>query len=252
MVLITSAKASEAAASSCKLVLESGKCIDYVAPAHANLSPEIQSESNDIVSDDFAGRRKSSYASDSSDDWEGVNALCHVLDNIIQYESDEIVDGQSVLEVGFSTGLPSIFALANGASHVTLHCPDKEMLDCFIKATFSRNQVKLSQRKFVTGDLDNLKKSTKPKQFDVILAPEYINANHTEFEALHDFLDYALAPDGICLLTARTFYFNCDGNLPEFLSLIKSKGKFDVYVRWCSSKLDVVQRKVVQLTRIIR
>ena len=54
------------------------------------------------------------------------------------------------------------------------------------------------------------------------------------------------------LLTARTFYFNCDGNLPEFLSLIKSKGKFDVYVRWCSSKLDVVQRKVVQLTRIIR
>lgn len=61
MVLITSAKASEAAASSCKLVLESGKCIDYVAPAHANLSPEIQSESNDIVSDDFAGRRKSSY-----------------------------------------------------------------------------------------------------------------------------------------------------------------------------------------------
>ncbi|KHN85653.1 Cyclin-dependent kinase 16 [Toxocara canis] len=56
----------------------------------------------------------------------------------------------------------------------------------------------------------------------------------------------------LLLLTARMYYFNCEGNLPVFLDLIKSRGKFEVYTRWTSSKNDVVQRKVIQLTRTIR
>uniref|UniRef100_A0A158R4D7 MTS domain-containing protein n=1 Tax=Syphacia muris TaxID=451379 RepID=A0A158R4D7_9BILA len=261
MVLILPSKASQAAATNCELLLESGKCIHYVAPAHANPCKEVHTESNDIIADNNIAKRKSSYgANDSSDDWEGVNALCHVLDSMVQCETDAFTEGRSVLEacfkcvalIGFATGLPSVFALANGARQATVHCSNKENLECFIKPTFNRNKVNQSRRKFICGDLKNLRNSTKPKQFDVILAPEYINANLTEFEALHDFIDYALAADGICLLTARMFYFNCDGSLPEFLSLVKARGKFDVYIRWSSSKLDVVQRKVVQLTRIIR
>lgn len=254
MVVITSPKASLAAGINCELMLESGRCIYYVAPPDVNLTKEIYSESDAIDAEPTrAVRKNSSYTTnDPTDDWEGVNALCSALDKTLELESAEILDGKNVLEIGFCTGLPSVFALANGASNVTLHCADKEMLDYYVIPTLARNKVKHSQRKLISGGLDNLKKSIKEKQFDMVLAPEYINTERADFEELHDFIDYALAPDGICFLTSRMYYFNCDGNLPEFLDLIKSKGKFEPYIRWTSSKSDVVQRKVVQLTRSMR
>lgn len=61
MVLIISTKTSEAAASNCELLLESGKCIHYVAPAHANPCKEVRSESDDIIADNDIAKRKSSY-----------------------------------------------------------------------------------------------------------------------------------------------------------------------------------------------
>ncbi|KHN82678.1 Uncharacterized protein F22B7.9 [Toxocara canis] len=257
MVLLNLPKNSQvAAASNCELILESGRCIRYVAPAHANPTKEIYTESVTSLESDKAHsvtRKRSSYdASDPSDDWEGVNALCQTLDTVLKCESEDIVKGKNVLEIGFCTGLPSVFALENGASHVTLCCADDAMLNSCVKPTLARNKVKQAKRKFIYGDVENLKRSSKEKHYDVIFATELLNTDRVSFEHLHDILDYALAPDGICLLTARMYYFNCEGNLPVFLDLIKSRGKFEVYTRWTSSKNDVVQRKVIQLTRTIR
>ena len=66
-------------------------------------------------------------ASDSSGDWEGVNALCHSFDSILQYESDEIVDDKHILEVSFSyfsplLNFPKINALGFQGFLILSHC----------------------------------------------------------------------------------------------------------------------------------
>ena len=53
------------------------------------------------------------------------------------------------------------------------------------------------------------------------------------------------------LLSGRTYYTNCDGNLPAFLNLIKQKGRFDAIIRWSLPYRDLAPRKFVQLTRKI-
>uniref|UniRef100_A0A915BKE0 Uncharacterized protein n=2 Tax=Parascaris univalens TaxID=6257 RepID=A0A915BKE0_PARUN len=257
MVLQSSSETSQVAASAnCELTMESGRCIRYVAPAHANPSKVTYAESVTSMDSDTshrAIRKRSSYdASDSSDDWEGVNAICQTLDTALKHECEDMFKGKDVLEIGFCTGLPSVLALENGAAHATLYSADEAMMNLCVKPTLARNKIKQSKRKFISGDLGVVKQSSKEKQYDVIFAIEFLNTDRASFEHLHDILDYALASDGICLLTARMYYFNCEGNLPEFLNLIKSKGKFEAYTRWTSPKSDVVQRKVIQLTRTIR
>ncbi|VDK49467.1 unnamed protein product [Anisakis simplex] len=265
MVLINSPKGSQITpVSKCELKMESGVCIKYIAPSHVNPLIEICAECTNSMETDLSHtvpKKRSSYdgfflddmnANDPSDDWEGVNALCQAIDTIIQHDLTDMAVGKNVLELGFCTGLPSVFVMQNGASHVTLYCADDAMLSLCVKPTLSRNSIEESQQKFVNGDFDHLKESLEEKQFDVILATEFLNTERASFEQLHDIIDYALAPDGICLFSSRMYYFNCDGSLPEFLELVKSKGKFESYTRWTSPKSDVVQRKVVQLTRTMR
>ncbi|KHN82683.1 hypothetical protein Tcan_01999 [Toxocara canis] len=65
MVLLNLPKNSQvAAASNCELILESGRCIRYVAPAHANPTKEIYTESVTSLESDKAHsvtRKRSSY-----------------------------------------------------------------------------------------------------------------------------------------------------------------------------------------------
>ncbi|VDP14868.1 unnamed protein product [Onchocerca flexuosa] len=89
-------------------------------------------------------------------------------------------------------------------------------------------------------------------RFEVIFAVEIFNNEKNRFEEVHDFIDYALTNDGVCLLESRMFYMNCESSLQDFLDLVKTKGKFDVYTRWSTPKSEIIQRRVIQLTRAIR
>lgn len=53
-------------------------------------------------------------------------------------------------------------------------------------------------------------------------------------------------------MESRSFYHNCEISLTQLLELAKTYYRFDWFARWSSPKFDVVQRKVVQLTRAIR
>lgn len=58
-----------------------------------------------------------------SDEWDGVHEYCQALDHLIEVEMDqELFEGKRVLEIGFCTGLPSIFALDHGANSATVYC----------------------------------------------------------------------------------------------------------------------------------
>jgi len=239
----------------CDLRVESGRLIRYLAAPGANPRTETRAWGGDADEENslMPTRKKHSLMDAQMDDWEGVNALCQYLDTTIDVELEhDLFDGKRVLEIGFTTGLPSVFALDNGATEVTLHCHSKADLECFVKPTLlERNGVNARLCKFSTGTVADCRRALRGKKFDVILTPELLNRSIEDFEELHALIDESLEADGICVLTSRMHYPSVDGNLPAFLSLITARRCFDCIVRWESPRSDVVRRKLVMLTRRI-
>uniref|UniRef100_A0A914CVU9 Uncharacterized protein n=1 Tax=Acrobeloides nanus TaxID=290746 RepID=A0A914CVU9_9BILA len=124
-------------------------------------------------------------------------------------------------------------------------------LECFIKPTLIRNDIAINQLNFTSGHLKNALDEHSQNRYNVVLAPELLHNKKEKYEELHDFIDMVLSDDGIVLLSGRTYYTNCDGNLPAFLNLIKQKGRFDAIIRWSLPYRDLAPRKFVQLTRKI-
>ncbi|PAV83953.1 hypothetical protein WR25_21705 [Diploscapter pachys] len=151
--------------------------------------------------------------------------------------------------IGFTTGLPAVYAYENGASEVALHCQSKPVLDLYCKPTLKRNNIPANKCKFSYGNLDDLLKALGGKKFDIILAPDLLNRSESDYEQLHDIINEAMAEGGICLFSSYTYYSSSDGSLDSFLSLVRAHRQFDSIERWSSPKTDIVQRKVYQLTR---
>ncbi|KAH7731398.1 Protein F22B7.9 [Aphelenchoides avenae] len=214
-----------------ELRLGSGRAIRYVAPLKLNVC--TQPSASDVDQYIVPPRKRSSSDTEQTDDWDGVVELCQAIDDAMEIDNDtELLADKRVLEMGFCTGLPSIFALDSGATDVALHCWSSAALELYVKPTLQRNNVRRNRYKLSSGDLSSCKRAIGGQKFDIILAPELINADESEFDALHDILDHALADNGIVL--------------------VKLRACFDAHVRWVSPKPDLAPRKVVQLTRIIR
>jgi hypothetical protein len=252
MVVTKSLKQNALAMAHQDLRLDSGRSVRYVAPAKGCVCPQVSL--SDVEQYIIPPRKRSSTTEiDHSEEWEGVAELCQALDNIMEIEKDkELLADKRILEIGFSTALPSILALDTGATDIAIHCWNPSMLELYVKPTLQRNNVRRNRYKLSSGDLTSCKRAIGGQKFDVILAPELTNTEESDFEALHDILDKALAADGLILMSAKPYYEKISGNLPAFLDLVKLRGSFDAHVRWTSTKLDLAPRKVIQMTRTIR
>ncbi|KJH46971.1 hypothetical protein DICVIV_06947 [Dictyocaulus viviparus] len=234
----------------CELKLESGRFIRYVAPKDANPQKETSIRS---TIDELRLPRRRSNGYDAIDQivcWEGVNSLCQVLDAIIEVEMEtDFFQSKDVLEIGFATGLPSVFAYENGANEIVLHSSSKSSLDMYCIPTLRRNAIPDNKCKFSSGDLTQMRKTVGGKKFDVILAAELLNRGKNEFNTVLQILDEALSHDGVCFLSSPSHYFTVDSNIFYFTELLKKQRKFDAIDRWCSPRTSVIQSKVLQLTR---
>ncbi|GMR41896.1 hypothetical protein PMAYCL1PPCAC_12091, partial [Pristionchus mayeri] len=232
------------------LTLESGTSISYISAAGANPRSETRSHYDYDEPSLHSKRRGSGYTlHDDSDDWEGVNAICQLIDTIMHVEREyDFFENKNVLEIGFSTGLPSLLALGKGANEVAVHSQSPTALECFIRPTLHRAFPTLSSRiKLSSGEIID---SRLNKKFDVILAPEILNSPRSEYDEIHSMLDRGLADDGVCFISSRTTYLSNDsGSLIDFLSLLAKHRKFVPLIRWCSLSSDIHPRQIIQITR---
>lgn len=179
--------------------------------------------------------------------------MCQALDDMMEIDKDtELLADKSILEIGYTTGLPSVLALASGAADVTIHSWTSSMNDFYVKPTMRRNNVPRSRCKTSASAVKSCLQSLRGKTYDVILAPELLATDEEEFAELHDVLVELLKPEGIVLILSRTYYAQCSGSLQAFLDLCKQKNQFDAHIRWNSTKSDLAPRKMIQLTRMIR
>uniref|UniRef100_A0AC34QBN9 Methyltransferase type 11 domain-containing protein n=1 Tax=Panagrolaimus sp. JU765 TaxID=591449 RepID=A0AC34QBN9_9BILA len=186
---------------------------------------------------------------DEFDKWVGVGEMCQAIDNLVEIDQETgLFNGKTVLEVGFTSGLPSVYAMNHGAKSVTIYNESSSLMDAYVKPTMRRNNLN-ENVEYLTGDFENLRNILQNKKFDVIIAPEMVNTKLADFEEIHEILDQILADNGIVIFSGRTHYSTCDGNMPAMLDLIKSKNSFDVIDRSQLFTNQTVPRKIVQLIR---
>jgi hypothetical protein len=229
---------------STELRLNSARTLKFLAPI--NLEFSANSDTDQYVI------RKRSYSNQAQDNenWEGIREFVQAIDDLIVIDKDtELFIGKSCLELGFTTGLPSLLAFGSGANDVTLHSWSSTGPSENVKLTISK-RIPKNLFKFSNGNLETCLRSLGGKKFDIILAPELIDADEQDFDTIIDILDAALSPHGLVLLSGRTFYAQSTGSIQGFLDQIKQRGIFDAFIRWESPNVaDVAPRKVIQMTR---
>jgi len=225
--------------------LNSTRVVKFMSPFNVDVTSDEE--------DEYAIRKRSNsnhFKSSLNDSFLGVQEFCQALDDMIVIEKDtELFIGKSVLEIGFTTGIPSVFALDCGASEITLHSWDQQSTETYVKATIRRNAIPKNLVKFNTGELEACLKSLGGKRFDVILCPELINTNIENYPAIVEILSVALADHGVIFLSGRSFYDEVSGSVQGFIDFCKSNSTFDAFTRWTSTKKETNPRMLIQMTR---
>lgn len=227
-----------------ELRLNSTRTLKFLAPI--NLEIGSTSESEQFI------MRKRAYSNQTNENWEGIKEFLQAIDDMIVIERDtELFVGKSVLELGYVSGLPALLAFGSGASDVAIHTWSSAGIPDNVKLTISK-RIPKNLAKFSHGAMDTCLRSLGGKKFDLILAPELIDADEADFDVLLDILEAALSPQGLVLLSGRTFYSQSSGSVQAFLERVKARGSFDAFERWTSPTGDLAPRKVIQMTRAFR
>uniref|UniRef100_A0AC34G0Q5 Methyltransferase domain-containing protein n=1 Tax=Panagrolaimus sp. ES5 TaxID=591445 RepID=A0AC34G0Q5_9BILA len=221
--------------------------ISYIAPII--LDSTKTNESQQLV---HLAREKRLLFGDSNKEiekWNGVKDFCQALDNIVEIQKETtLFKGKKVLEIGFATGLPSIYALEHGAKDATIVYSSEEAFKTYIEPTMSQNNAN-ERVTYIFGDFENILTKMQNQKFDVIFAPEIVYTKQKNFEKIHEILKSLLAFNGLILISGRTHYHNCDGNLSSMIDMVKRKNQFDSIDRTPGSlyKYETAPRKIVQI-----
>jgi len=170
--------------------------------------------------------------------YEGGFKLWECSVDLLHYLHDAVVPlaGKKVAEYGCGMGMPGLFALLSGASHVHLQDYNKEvLLYLTIPAVKSNVAAQAEAGKEVTGTVEymagdwtlvqeNLEE--REQQYDVILTTDTLYCT-TAHAALCSLIKATLAPGGAAYVAAKSYYFGVGGSVYEFQELATREG-FDV------------------------
>ena len=136
---------------------------------------------------------------------------------------------RSFSQIGFTTGLPAVYAYENGASEVALHCQVYQFPNFakkkprilvqtgswFVLQADTQTQQHSSEQMQIllresrwsrqgpgwqkVNFLSKIRAISKTEnfRFDIILAPDLLNRSESEYEQLHDIINEAMAEGGI-------------------------------------------------------
>lgn len=96
---------------------------------------------------------------------------------------------------------------------------------------------------FFSGDWDSFRDLTAGEEkYDIILTSETIY-NPQNYEKLLNFFKSRLKSEGKVYLSAKSFYFGCDGNILDFCKALKNEGSFESETAWKSE--DGLKREIL-------
>lgn len=120
MVVVKTATPSKATSMNNELHMVSGRVLRYVAPVL--LDNDNNNDHQQVIMLAQEKRLLFGDVNDELDKWIGVGEMCQAIDNLVEIDMEtELFAGKSVLEVGFTSGLPSVYAMEHGAKDVTIY-----------------------------------------------------------------------------------------------------------------------------------
>ncbi len=140
-----------------------------------------------------------------------------------------------VIELGCGQGLVGVVALALGAGEVHFQDYDKDVIWNLTIPVVEENIQVIGatpgrKARFFAGDWGTLHADVLGPQglvnaYDVVLTTETIY-NEEASKRLLSCIKSCLKPEGVCYLSAKSFYFGVGGGVAGFLSLLERDGTF--------------------------
>eukprot|EP00892_Ulva_mutabilis_P011712 jgi/Ulvmu1/8913/UM005_0004.1 len=168
------------------------------------------------------------------------------------------LQGKRVLELGCGHGLPGVLCMLAGAQ-VVFHDLNRGVIEMATVANVVRNMTMHGQEEatnragYIDGDFQSasgvLCREFSGQQFDLILTAESIY-NSASVPPLIAAFSECLAPAGIILVAAKSYYFGVGGGVASFKKDVIHDGRFQ-----CQSLTRVDDgksnmREVMLLTRV--
>jgi len=138
-----------------------------------------------------------------------------------------LLDGKRVMELGCGHGLPGILAAQAGAS-VDFCDFNHEVLSGLTIPNTIRNcdSQALAKCRFFAGDWNTLPEVVGTR-YDLILTSDTLYSVEA-LENLSQLLPKLLAPEGMALVAAKTYYFGVGGGTDMFKDAIRNKTSLEV------------------------
>lgn len=159
--------------------------------------------------------------------WECAVDLCEYMMAKDFAGKPALLAGKRVIELGCGHGLPAILAAQAGAS-VDFCDFNKEVLEGLTIPNAIKNcdSETLSRCRFFGGDWSTLPEVVET-EYDLILTSDTLYSIEA-LMSLSQLLPRLLAPDGVALVAAKTYYFGVGGGTDMFKDEIKNKTSLEV------------------------
>ncbi|KDO33764.1 hypothetical protein SPRG_01645 [Saprolegnia parasitica CBS 223.65] len=191
--------------------------------------------------------------------YEGGFKLWECSIDLIEYLQQHKADfpigdrGLRVMELGCGHGLPGIFALQQGASHVLFSDYNSEVIElATIPNTLRCAGDRLQHASFYSGDWAHVSEAMAATgaiedAYDLILTAETLYTEDVT-SALLAMIKRHLKRSGVALVAAKTYYFGTGGSVHHFKDLVAREGDMVATTVWNGNDCRSNIREIVQVT----
>ncbi|EQC39760.1 hypothetical protein SDRG_03186 [Saprolegnia diclina VS20] len=189
--------------------------------------------------------------------YEGGFKLWECSIDLIEYLQQHQADfpigacGLRVMELGCGHGLPGIFALQQGASHVLFSDYNSEVIElATIPNTMRCAGDRLHHASFYSGDWANVSEAMAANEdasYDLVLTAETLYTEDVTISLLA-MIKRHLKRSGVALVAAKTYYFGTGGSVHHFKDLVAREGDMVATTVWNGNDCRSNIREIVQVT----